>query len=320
MAQFGLIIPGFIILMIDPSLSGGLPKIYYLLGAFGFFFHQTLDSLDGKQARRIQASSPLGHLLDHGSDAYTLYFYTVILCSSDGMGNQEYILWGITQLMTIGDFLGNWVEYQSKVFVTNTDQFGFFDCQLIMMFILTFNYVTGIGLAEIPIFKGLTVIHFIVITLFCIAPFLFYYGWKFVAPQITDAKKALLKFVPMITLLVCSIILSSIEEFDSFKGWVVIGYAAYVSVIQCKLIVCRLSNLEYQVLHFEVVYLLILSVLAKLCSDPTMKRLIFLLIIVGGHFFLIDFTIDVVSRIANKLKINVFTVTPKEANQEKVKF
>jgi ethanolaminephosphotransferase len=36
------------------------------------FFYRVLDECDGKQARRIGASSPLGCLFDHGVDAISI--------------------------------------------------------------------------------------------------------------------------------------------------------------------------------------------------------------------------------------------------------
>jgi len=43
-----------------------------VLCAVGLFIYQTLDAIDGKQARRIQCSSPLGELFDHGCDALSI--------------------------------------------------------------------------------------------------------------------------------------------------------------------------------------------------------------------------------------------------------
>ena len=84
MAQSSLIVSGFIFLIIDPSVSNGYPKILYLIGAFGLFLFHLLDILDGKQARRLGASSPIGQLLDHGMDSYTLFYMTLLGCSTDG--------------------------------------------------------------------------------------------------------------------------------------------------------------------------------------------------------------------------------------------
>merc|ERR1740139_1320711 len=42
-----------------------------LLTAFATWFYQTMDAMDGKQARRTKSSSPLGQLFDHGCDCLT---------------------------------------------------------------------------------------------------------------------------------------------------------------------------------------------------------------------------------------------------------
>jgi phosphatidylglycerophosphate synthase len=42
---------------------------YYAAAAI--FIYQTLDALDGKQARRTGTGSCLGELFDHGCDAFT---------------------------------------------------------------------------------------------------------------------------------------------------------------------------------------------------------------------------------------------------------
>ena len=46
------------------------PWLYHML-AVSLFVYQTLDAIDGKQARRTKQSSPLGQLFDHGNDALT---------------------------------------------------------------------------------------------------------------------------------------------------------------------------------------------------------------------------------------------------------
>ena len=50
----------------DTTLTQNLPEYVYLLFALGLFAFQTLDAIDGKQARRTGSSSPLGQLFDHG--------------------------------------------------------------------------------------------------------------------------------------------------------------------------------------------------------------------------------------------------------------
>ncbi|KAL7522978.1 hypothetical protein ACHAWX_007756 [Stephanocyclus meneghinianus] len=48
---------------------GGVPSQIFLLNGIAMLLYQTLDNMDGKQARRTGSSSPLGLLFDHGCDA-----------------------------------------------------------------------------------------------------------------------------------------------------------------------------------------------------------------------------------------------------------
>ena len=44
----------------DTTMAKILPVWVYLFGAFTIWLYQTLDAVDGKQARRTGTSSPLG--------------------------------------------------------------------------------------------------------------------------------------------------------------------------------------------------------------------------------------------------------------------
>lgn len=77
-----LVVPVIAIMYFDNSLTGIVPnELFYILGV-GQFIYQTLDAVDGKQARKTKSSSPLGQLFDHGCDAFgtTFVFYSVIQC------------------------------------------------------------------------------------------------------------------------------------------------------------------------------------------------------------------------------------------------
>jgi len=51
----------------NPNLIGDpLPPWVYVFGAISVWMFQTLDALDGKQARRTGYIKPLGDLFDHG--------------------------------------------------------------------------------------------------------------------------------------------------------------------------------------------------------------------------------------------------------------
>ena len=61
------------------------PFVYFQL-AICLFIYQTLDAIDGKQARRTKSSSPLGQLFDHGNDAFA--FTPMVIA---GMGCAGYV-------------------------------------------------------------------------------------------------------------------------------------------------------------------------------------------------------------------------------------
>lgn len=67
-----------------PTLTETVPRWVFFLNAFCLFAYQTLDNLDGKQARNTGQSSPLGEMFDHGCDAVSCTlgaFNWLVLCS-----------------------------------------------------------------------------------------------------------------------------------------------------------------------------------------------------------------------------------------------
>eukprot|EP00010_Vexillifera_abyssalis_P007942 CAMPEP_0201544766 /NCGR_PEP_ID=MMETSP0173_2-20130828/1383_1 /ASSEMBLY_ACC=CAM_ASM_000268 /TAXON_ID=218659 /ORGANISM="Vexillifera sp., Strain DIVA3 564/2" /LENGTH=348 /DNA_ID=CAMNT_0047953005 /DNA_START=173 /DNA_END=1216 /DNA_ORIENTATION=+ len=65
-----------------PKLEGEAPGWTYVVCALCLFTYQTLDNLDGKQARNTGSASPLGLLFDHGCDALNTTVSTLTLCST----------------------------------------------------------------------------------------------------------------------------------------------------------------------------------------------------------------------------------------------
>lgn len=67
---FILAISGHALLMYhSPQFETQAPSWVYVYSGVALTVYMILDNLDGKQARRTQSSSPLGHLFDHGCDA-----------------------------------------------------------------------------------------------------------------------------------------------------------------------------------------------------------------------------------------------------------
>nr|CAD7195235.1 unnamed protein product [Timema douglasi] len=63
------IVTTLILVWFSPDARGEAPRWACLICALGLFVYQSLDAIDGKQARLTGTSTPLGELFDHGCDS-----------------------------------------------------------------------------------------------------------------------------------------------------------------------------------------------------------------------------------------------------------
>jgi ethanolaminephosphotransferase len=67
---FAFVVINFLTLLVyTPTLMERCPAWVYVSWGVGLFLYQTFDAIDGKQARRLGLSGPLGECFDHGVDA-----------------------------------------------------------------------------------------------------------------------------------------------------------------------------------------------------------------------------------------------------------
>lgn len=64
-----------------------IPRAYFFCQAFSYLLYRILDEVDGKHARNIGASSPLGLFFDHGVDAFSVGFQGMIHAKTLQLGN-----------------------------------------------------------------------------------------------------------------------------------------------------------------------------------------------------------------------------------------
>ena len=98
----------------SPDLRQAAPTWVWLLAAVCVFGYQTLDALDGKQARRTGTSSPLGELFDHGCDAMGTHL--IALCTMAAlMLPEEYNTWALVYvlMMSSGFYFCAWEQYHT---------------------------------------------------------------------------------------------------------------------------------------------------------------------------------------------------------------
>ena len=94
----------FIITTISTGLKGSsnISSITCYLSALSYFLYNILDNCDGKQARKTNSSSPLGLLIDHGTDACTTFF--IVLGFGSIISINHILFYGMLYIMTTSYF------------------------------------------------------------------------------------------------------------------------------------------------------------------------------------------------------------------------
>uniref|UniRef100_A0A182K9K9 diacylglycerol cholinephosphotransferase n=1 Tax=Anopheles christyi TaxID=43041 RepID=A0A182K9K9_9DIPT len=111
-----------ILISFSPNGREEPPRWSSALCGIGLFIYQSLDAIDGKQARRTNSSSPLGELFDHGCDSISTVFVALSACISVQLG--YYPRWMFFQCfcaMTLF-YCAHWQTY-----VSGTLRFGRID-------------------------------------------------------------------------------------------------------------------------------------------------------------------------------------------------
>ena len=110
---------GFIVINIltmlyyTPNLDQDCPPWVYASWSIGLFLYQTLDAIDGTQARRTNQSGPLGELFDHGVDALNTSLEVLLFAATMKMGmGWRTVMVLFASLLTF--YVQTWDEYHTK--------------------------------------------------------------------------------------------------------------------------------------------------------------------------------------------------------------
>ncbi|XP_058810789.1 choline/ethanolaminephosphotransferase 1 isoform X3 [Phymastichus coffea] len=137
-----------------PDVKTEPPRWACFLCAVGLFVYQSLDAIDGKQARRTGTSTPLGELFDHGCDSISTVFVALSACIAVQLG--YYPTWMFFQCfcaMTLF-YCAHWQTY-----VSGSLRFGKIDvteAQFVIIGIHLISAIFGpaIWTKEIPLLDG----------------------------------------------------------------------------------------------------------------------------------------------------------------------
>ncbi|XP_020296552.1 choline/ethanolaminephosphotransferase 1 isoform X7 [Pseudomyrmex gracilis] len=148
------IVTTLILVYYSPDARAEAPRWACFLCALGLFIYQSLDAIDGKQARRTGTSTPLGELFDHGCDSISTVFVALSACIAVQLG--YYPTWMFFQCfcaMTLF-YCAHWQTY-----VSGSLRFGKVDVTEAQFTIIGIHMISAIfgpeiWMMEIPFLDG----------------------------------------------------------------------------------------------------------------------------------------------------------------------
>jgi ethanolaminephosphotransferase len=111
---FAMVFHYALILYYVPNFEGEAPSWVYFVLFLCIYFYQTMDALDGKQARRTGTSSPAGEIFDHGCDALSLSFMSLTVCTVVQIGPTFTIPFAMSFAL-LSFFTTQWEEYHTQI-------------------------------------------------------------------------------------------------------------------------------------------------------------------------------------------------------------
>ncbi|CAI2371000.1 unnamed protein product [Moneuplotes crassus] len=254
-----------LMLVFDLSMTQPVPEFTYLLVAIGIFVFQTLDAIDGKQARRTGSSSPLGQLFDHGCDSISWTICSMNVISFLGLGLSFNGILAMYSTMVPFYFL-NLIEYNTGVFYYSVGIMDGTSAQFMLMFFNILSFTCGADIYQrkisdllpfMPNFlsDGYLLKHYVMVILI-------YVGVGFsitmIIKLLNSAKGVQTKMFAFLQIIQHLGIYGLMYLYDAdilfvrdHAGIAYISVICMFVLLTCKLIVCLMSKMEYNVIHFE---------------------------------------------------------------------
>ncbi|CAE8707767.1 unnamed protein product [Polarella glacialis] len=126
----------------SPDCSTPPSRALAAVTSVALWFYQTMDALDGKQARRTGSSSPLGQLFDHGCDCLATVSQHSAVYSVLCTGSSPWTFAGLSAVQT-GFFMAQWQEYYTGVLRTSFGPVGVTETQYVVMAIALTGFLAG---------------------------------------------------------------------------------------------------------------------------------------------------------------------------------
>ena len=233
-----------VVLYYDMTISKELPSWVYFYSALSIFVYQTLDAIDGKQARRTGSSSPLGQLFDHGCDALTCTSFTFLNIQCLRVGNSYVPIFCICFLASTF-FMTNWEEQYVEVLRTGVGSIGVTEGQLFICAIIVLTGIFGPGMWG-PILAA-------IVNLAILAEEGAFIGammWSVLKGR-KNKGEALLQLLPIAVIIVFSFLWANTEFYSNYPALVMITTGVQFFLMIIKKLIATVTNMYFSPYQIE---------------------------------------------------------------------
>jgi ethanolaminephosphotransferase len=295
-----------------------IPGYMLVYSGLVLIIYNIMDFLDGKQARRLGMSSPLGQLMDHGLDCINSTFIILnLLLLTNSMGNSLRVFTFFMVLM-VGFHLAQVEEYITHELSTVVLGIGVVEIQILVSVLFFTIYMIKKDFLEYKINK-LSVFDLVMYLVgallavsFCLRNF--YFFQKSIGTQI----KYLYTIMPFMIISICAFVIFFIDknsEYILYKFFI-LGIAYNIASI--KMILSSISKKKLELIHFELIMICLYNLTLTLKTKQPIEE-----VYIHALFFVVFFSYSSIFyltnslAIANYLGINVFLPPNKriESNQ-----
>eukprot|EP00049_Salpingoeca_infusionum_P006185 m.102471 g.102471 ORF g.102471 m.102471 type:complete len:398 (-) comp13223_c2_seq2:1648-2841(-) len=135
------LISNLLLVSYNPTMDtpGIVPPYLYFVAGISLFLYQSLDNIDGKQARRTGSATPLGELFDHGCDSMSTFIVIVGLLATVQAGATAFSFW-VTVIAVSVFYFCHW-----ECYVKGYVQFNTIDVTEAQWAIILIQLATGIA-------------------------------------------------------------------------------------------------------------------------------------------------------------------------------
>ncbi|KAH8274071.1 hypothetical protein KR044_009875 [Drosophila immigrans] len=271
-----------------------IPTWVWLCTAINIFVAYTLDGIDGKQARRIGLSGPLGELFDHGLDSYTAMLIPTCLYSIFGRSRVYSVrpmrMYYVCLTVYFNFFISHWEKYNTGILYLpwgyDLSMWGSTAMYLVTWWIGFEGWKLELPLGSygtLPLGNVMeAVLH---VSAMANLPLVFinvYNSYKNRTGRLLSASEALRPLLPFITYFVLLFVWpfvspNDIMERDPRAMFMLSG--TIFSNVSCRLIVSQMSVTRCEAWHWQTP-MYVVSILLSLWLPILERPLLYMLLIV----------------------------------------